>query len=170
MLIRKENTTDYNEVYKVIKTAFKTAEHSDGNEQDLVVSLRKSSAFLSELSLVAECDGKIVGHVLFTKVNIGSKLELALAPLSVIPEYQKKGIGTALINEGHRMAKKLGFGYSIVLGDNNYYKRAGYVPAEIYGIKAPFDVPSENFMAFKLNEDTTPIEGIVKYADEFGIN
>lgn len=169
MLIRKEKNTDFEEVYKIIKTAFETAEHSDGNEQDLVVSLRESKSFISELSLVAECDGKIVGHISFTKVHIGDKEELALAPLSVLPKYQRQGIGRALINEGHKIAKELGFKYSIVLGDENYYPRLGYIPANKYGIKAPFDVPSANFMAFKVCDNVNSIKGVVKYADEFGI-
>ena len=64
LTIRQENKNDYEEVYKVIKTAFETAEHSDGNEQELVVALRKSDNFIPELSLVAVMDNKIVGYIL----------------------------------------------------------------------------------------------------------
>ena len=88
--IRKENKNDYNEVYNVIKKAFETAEHSDENEQDLVVRLRKSKAFIPELSLVAVEENKIVGYILFTKIKIKDNIELALAPLAVLPEYQRK--------------------------------------------------------------------------------
>ena len=167
--IRKENVNDYTEVYNVIKTAFETAEHSDGNEQDLVVALRKSNNYIPELSLVAIDNDKIVGYILFTKIKIGESEELALAPLGVLPEYQRQGIGSKLITEGHRIAKKLGYHYSIVLGSENYYPKFGYVPAIEYGIEAPFDVPSKNFMAIKLNESNVEIKGIVKYAKEFGI-
>lgn len=167
--IRKENVNDYTEVYNVIKTAFETAEHSDGNEQDLVVVLRKSNNFIPKLSLVAIDNDKIVGYILFTKIKIGESEELALAPLGVLPEYQRQGIGSKLITEGHRIAKKLGYHYSIVLGSENYYPKFGYVPAIEYGIEAPFDVPSKNFMAIKLNESNVEIKGIVKYAKEFGI-
>ncbi len=88
--IRKETKNDYNEVYDVIKTAFETAEHSDGNEHNLVVALRKSANFISDLSLVAVGDNQIVGYILFTKMKIGEYEELALAPLAVLPQYQKK--------------------------------------------------------------------------------
>lgn len=105
MYIRKETTTDYEAVYSVVKCAFESSEHADGNEQDLVDALRKGDAFIPELSLVAEADGKIVGHIMFTKAMVNGKTVLALAPLSVLPEYQRKGIGKALIQEGHRIAK-----------------------------------------------------------------
>ena len=169
MLIRQENNKDFDQVYSVVKKAFQMAEHSDGNEQDLVVALRKSDAFIPELSLVAEIDGKIVGHIMFTKIEIGNHTELTLAPLAVLPEYQKQGVGAALIKEGHRIAKELGYQYSVVLGSETYYPRYGYIPAKQLGIKAPFEVASENFMAIKLQENAEPINGIVKYAKEFGI-
>lgn len=97
MIIRTEQKKDYDCVYRLVKSAFKTAEQSDGNEQDLVNALRKSSAFIPELSLVAGINEKIVGHIMFTKLQIGSHTALALAPLSVLPQYQRKGIGTSLI-------------------------------------------------------------------------
>ena len=167
--IRQANKNDYEEIYNVVKTAFETAEHCDGNEQDLVVVLRKGDNFIPELSLVALEDNKIVGYILFTKIRIGEYEEVALAPLGVLPKYQKKGIGSKLIKEGHIIAKKLGYHYSVVLGSNEYYSKFGYIPAVEYGIKAPFEVPSENFMAIKLNDTSEDVQGIVKYAKEFGI-
>ena len=169
LIVRQENKHDYEEVYNVLKTAFETAEHSDGNEQDLVVDLRKSDNFIPELSLVAVKDDKIVGYILFTKIKIGKYEELALAPLGVLPEYQRQGIGSDLIKQGHKIAKKLGYHYSIVLGSDKYYPRFGYIPAKEYGILAPFDVPDENFMAIKLNDTNEIIKGTVQYAKEFGI-
>ncbi len=148
MLIRKEEFKDYKTIYTVVKSAFDNAEHSDGNEHDLVDALRKGEAFIPDLSLVAETGGKIVGHIMFTKAKIGEDTVLALAPLSVLPEYQKMGIGMSLIKEGHRIADK--FGYSIVLGSEKYYPKAGYVPADNFGIKPPFDVSRVNFMACKV--------------------
>lgn len=96
------------------------------NEQDLVNALRQSVAYIPELSLVTEIDGRIAGHIMFTKVQIGESVQLALAPLSVLPEYQRQGIGSALIREGHKRAGELGYGYSIVLGSEAYYPKAGY--------------------------------------------
>lgn len=170
MLIRKEEPRDWEAVYSLVKEAFASAEHSDGNEQDLVNALRKSEAFIPELSLVAEADGKIVGHILFTRARAGGDIVLALAPLSVLPEYQRKGIGVSLIREGHHIAGELGYEYSIVLGSEHYYPKAGYVPASQFGITPPFDVPNENFMAYKIKADASSIYGVIQYAKEFGID
>ena len=170
MIIRQERPEDYDTVYHVVKEAFENAEYTDGNEQNLVAALRKSKSFIPELSLVAVEDEKIVGHILFTKAKIENNTVLALAPLSVLPEYQRQGIGTALIKEGHRIAKKLGYEYSVVLGSENYYPKTGYLPADTFGIKPPFDVSRKNFMAYKLNDNKLHIQGIIKYAKEFGIN
>lgn len=169
MNIRTEQPADQQAVYDVVKRAFETAAHRDGNEQDLVNALRDSDAFIPELSLVAEQGGKIVGHILFTKVQIGTQQALALAPLSVLPEYQRQGIGSALISKGHKRAALLGYSYSVVLGSETYYPRMGYVTARTWGILPPFDVPDENFMAYRLREDAPEVSGIVRYAAAFGI-
>lgn len=169
MIIRRENEKDYEEIYALVKQAFESAEQADGNEQDLVNNLRSGNAYIPELSLVAEIDEKIVGHIMFSKAFVGNCEVLALAPLSVLPAYQRQGIGTALIKEGHRIAGKLGYSYSVVLGSENYYPKAGYLPADEYGIKAPFDVPRNNFMAYKLRDIVPEISGTMKYAKEFGI-
>lgn len=168
--IRQENQADYAAVYEVVKEAFAAAEHSGGTEQELVTALRKSASFIPELSLVAVDGEKIVGHILFTRARVGKDIELALAPLSVAPGCQRKGIGMALMEEGHRIAKSLGYGYSIVLGHPGYYPKAGYVPASVYGISASFDVPDENFMALKLNGQAKRIEGCIQYDAAFGID
>lgn len=170
MVIRREEATDHSTVYFLVKRAFETAEHTDGSEHNLVNALRKSQAYIPGLSLVAEMDGKIVGHIMFTRAEAGDAAVLALAPLSVLPEYQRRGVGTALIREGHRIAGELGYGWSIVLGSETYYPRVGYLPADVFGIKAPFDVPRENFMACKLSEGAPAVHGTVRYAKEFGID
>ena len=121
MIHRQEKSKEFHLIHSLIKAAFDSAEHADGNEQDLVDALRKGDSYVPELSLVAEIDGKIVGHIMFTKLRIGNSTQLALAPLSVLPEYQKQGIGTALIHEGHKRARTLGYWYSVVLGNEKYY-------------------------------------------------
>ena len=131
--IRQENIKDYEEVYNVIKRAFETAEHRDGNEHDLVNELRKGDSFIPKLSLVAIKENKIVGYILFTKIKIGEYEEITLAPLAVLPEYQKQGIGSKLIEEGHRIAKELGYHYSVFLGSEKYYPKFGYIPAIAVG-------------------------------------
>ena len=167
--IRQETEKDYAEIYNVVKRAFETAEHSDGNEQELVSALRKGGGYIPELSLAAVRDGKIVGYIMFTKIKIGGYEELALAPLAVLPEYQRQRIGAGLINYAHKTAERLGYHYSVVLGSENYYPKLGYLPASRYGIKAPFDVPDKNFMAARLNDSKVDIKGTVRYAEEFGI-
>lgn len=167
--IRQESKNDYKEVYNVVKKAFETAEHSDGNEQDLVVELRSSNNFIPELSLVAIKDKKIVGHIMFTKIMIGKTVEIALAPLAILPEYQKQGIGTKLISEGHRIAKEMGYHYCVVIGSEKFYPKIGYIPAENFEIIAPFQIDSKNFMAIKLNDTKEQANGVVKYAKEFKI-
>lgn len=169
MNIRQEQPSDHDTVYQIVKLAFESAEHRDGNEQDLVVALRNSKAFVPELSLVALCDGHVVGHILFTEVKVGEKTALALAPLSVLPAYQHQGIGLSLMAEGHKIARELGYEYSIVLGDPCYYPKAGYRSADLFGIVAPFEVPSDAFMAIKLKPTAEPIQGIVEYDPAFGM-
>ncbi len=170
MIIREEKAGETEIIYQLVKKAFAYAEHSDGNEHHLVTKLRKSDAYIPALSLVAEKNGEIVGHIMFTRATVQDCEVLALAPLSVLPEYQMQGVGSALIQEGHNIAKKLGFGYSVVLGSENYYPKFGYVTAEKHGIKAPFDVPQENFMVKKIDENAPKICGVIKYAIEFGID
>ena len=167
--IRQENIKDYEEVYNVIKRAFETAEHRDGNEHDLVNELRKGDSFIPKLSLVAIKENKIVGYILFTKIKIGEYEEITLAPLAVLPEYQKQGIGSKLIEEGHRIAKELGYDFSVVLGYPEYYSKSGYIPASRYGIKAPFIVDDEYFMALCLTNNPFPLNGVMKYDDAFNI-
>lgn len=169
MRIRRETSKDHELVYELVKAAFQTAEHSDGNEQDLVNSLRKSAAFVPALSLVAEIDGKIVGHILFTEAKVGEDTVLVLAPLSVDPAFQRRGVGAALITEGHELARKLGYSHSLVLGSEQYYPRFGYLPAESFGIQTPPGIPSANFMAISLQNPQRPVNGAVTYAQEFGI-
>ena len=180
MILRSEQPSDYDAVYHVIKDAFETAEERDGNEQDLVVALRKSDAFIPSLSIVAEIDGVVVGHILFTKITLISNdsavvdeaidgAALALAPLSVLPAYQQQGIGGALIEEGHRRAREMGYDYSVVLGSATYYPRFGYIPADELGILPCFEVPRENFMAHQLRDETSRVSGVVRYAKEFGV-
>lgn len=167
--IRQEQPTDYDAVYQVVKEAFADAEHTDGDEQDLVVRLRKSKSFIPELSLVAVEDEQIVGHILFTRAAVNGIEVLALAPLSVLPKYQNRGIGQSLIKQGHIIAQKMGYRYSVVLGHEKYYPKSGYVPASQYGIKAPFEVEDESFMAICLNGTIGKLNGVMEYDEAFGL-
>ncbi len=168
--IRQEGIEDHKVVYDLVEKAFKGAEHTDGNEQNLVEALRRGKAFIPELSLVAEVEKKIVGHILFTEARIGEDIILVLAPVSVLPEYQGEGVGGRLIEEGHRIARELGYRGVVLLGYPAYYSKFGYVPSVTYGIKSPFEVPEEYFMAVELREGSLEeIEGTLEFPEEFGI-
>lgn len=168
--IRQERIEDYKEVYEVVKKTFEQAEHTDGNEQNLVDALRKGDAFVPELSLVAEEDNKIIGHILFTEVKVGKDTLLGLAPVSVLPGYQKKGIGGKLIEAGHRIAREMGYRGIVLLGYPAYYPKFGYKPSVNFGIKPSFEIPAEFFMAVELEKGSLDgVEGVVQYAKEFGI-
>ena len=172
VILRTETPADYKAVAHVIEEAFKTEQFSDGSEQFLVGKLRKSKAFIPELSIVADYNGEIVGHVLLTKIKIKSETEtfesLALAPVSVMPEFQKKGIGGQLIKESHSVAKTLGYQSIVILGHENYYPKFGYELCSKYGIKIPFEAPDENCLVIELVKDgLSGVSGTVQYDKAF---
>lgn len=109
---------------------------------------------------------------MFTKLIIKDEENkhesLALAPVSVLPAYQNKGVGSKIINEGLKLAKEMGFKSVIVLGHDKYYPRFGFKPASIWGIKAAFEVPEKMFVALELkNKGLEGITGTVVYGQEF---
>ncbi|RHW43101.1 N-acetyltransferase [Neobacillus notoginsengisoli] len=168
--IRQEVAEDIQAVEEVIKRAFANVEMSDQTEHELVARLRNSEAFVPELSLVAVKGeaGEVIGHILFSKATIGQSETLALAPVSVLPEYQNQGIGGQLINEGLKWAKKIGYGSVIVLGHPEYYPKFGFKKASLWGVKAPWDVPDEAFMALELTPAALEgVFGVVRYSDAF---
>ena len=92
-----------------------------------------------------------MGHILLSKIKISEAESLALAPVSVLPEYQNIGVGGLLITEALKDAKELGYNSVVVLGHPEYYPKFGFKKASLWGIKAPFDVPDEAFMAIELS-------------------
>lgn len=173
--IRQEHIEDRAQVEQLIQKAFLRAEHTDGNEHHLVHILRFSASFIPELSLIAVLDGRIAGHILFTKLTINPKQgeshsSLAIASLAVHPDFQNRGIGGMLIDEGHRIGRDMGF-QSVILSDpTGYYSRFGYKSASYWNIKAPFDIADEAFLAFELTPFALKgVTGYVDYPPEFGI-
>ncbi len=169
LCIRQETPEDHAAIHALVRAAFAHAEHSDGTEQELVAALRRSAAFIPALSLVAVVDGRPAGHILFTRAYVGSAPVLALAPLAVLPEYRKRGIGGALVREGHRIGRGLGYHYALVLGNARYYGRFGYESARRLGIGAPPGLPAAFFLAARLVKGAPPLRGMAVYAGEFGL-
>lgn len=172
LTIREEEIKDYNEVEKVVEESFKTAEFSDKDEHNLVRRLRNSNEFIKELSLIAEDENKILGYVLLTKALIKAESTsyetLALAPLAVLPEYQKSGIGKNLMNKAIERARELGYKSIVVLGHEKYYPKFGFEKAIKYGVKAPFEVPDEAYMILELLPGgLNGVSGIVEYSKAF---
>ncbi len=172
--LRSETAADYAAVEALVKSAFEHAPHSDGSEHLLVARLRASAAFIPALSIVAEHKGELVGYILLTSNGICSQTQchttLALAPLAVLPSLQRQGVGTALMGKAHAVAKKLGYGSIIVLGDPAYYGRFGYLPCSNFGITLPFEAPAEYMMAKELTPDSLKeISGEVCYDPAFGV-
>ena len=145
MFVREENSSDYNEVFKVVENAFKNAEHTNHKEQFLLEKLRESDEFIPQLSLVCVLNNKIIGHVMLTKAFINKDFKsLIVAPLSVLPEYQRKGVGTLLMKEAHKRALELGYTNVVLVGHPSYYPRFGYKKLSTWGIKMPFDIEDDD--------------------------
>ena len=170
--IRKEKKEDYKITEEVVKEAFANEEYSDQREHRLVASLRNSDEFIPDLSLVALHRDKIIGHILLSKIFIvkdeKSIESLALAPVSVLPNYQNKGVGQSLIQKSLEVAEKLNFDSVIVMGHSEYYPKFGFKKASNWGIKAPFEVPDEFLMAIELKKNALDkTSGIIQYSDAF---
>lgn len=166
VIVRPEKSGDIEEVYSLIEAAF-----GQKTEAELVEKLREKDGFNPKLSLVAVHRNKIVGHVLFYPLKIkaaGGKTTLCLAPLSVLPAFQHKGVGGKLIKAGLRAAEHLGFESIVVVGHPEYYLKLGFKKASNWGLKVAFECPDEAFMALELKEDALKdAEGVVDFLPEY---
>jgi putative acetyltransferase len=144
MLIRPETHADSDAIEALTIAAFLTAPHTDHNEQLIVRDLRKAGAL--SLSLVAEREGKVVGHLCFSPVSItdGSEKWFGLGPISVSPEWQGKGVGSRLMKAGLAALEANGAAGCVVLGDPGFYGRFGFVADANLVLPG---VPPEYFMA-----------------------
>jgi putative acetyltransferase len=165
MQIRTEIPTDYPAIANLLRAAFKQEA-----EALLVERLRLSARYIPELTLVAEKEGLVVGHILFSYIDlVGAKTlpVLGLAPLAVHPEYQRQGIGSALAQAGLAEAEKRGESIAIVLGHPPFYSRFGFEPSVRYGIESPFPVPAEFFMVKFLKTELQGYPGKIIYPSAF---
>jgi putative acetyltransferase len=158
VLIRSETSADVSAIAEVTAAAFKTLAISNQTEQFIIAALR--AAKVLTISLVAEADGRVVGHIAFSPVTIsdGSSSWYGLGPVSVLPEYQRRGIGSALIQEGISRLKDLGARGCCLVGHPEFYRRFGFQNIRALVHKG---VPEEVFFALSLGGDIP--QGIVEF-------
>ncbi|WP_337100038.1 GNAT family N-acetyltransferase [Paenibacillus sp. YIM B09110] len=169
MRIRTENQADYAQVHQVNFAAFGNRE----DEAKLVERIRETSYFVPELSIVAEEDGVIIGHILLSKADVVDGEQhyevLALAPVAVDPNHQKQGVGKQLIHEALQRGKELGYAIVLLIGHPTYYPKFGFQPARSYGLELKqFEVSDDVFMVCELQENALKrIKGELIYPSAF---
>jgi putative acetyltransferase len=164
VLIRHETPGDIELVRAVNEAAF-----GRPSEADLVDALRERAR--PHVSLVAERNGAIVGHIMFSPATLARSHDLhvmALGPMAVMPAHQRIGIGSLLVRKGLETCTGLGAAAVIVLGHPAYYPRFGFAPSVRFGIRSEYDVPDEVFMAMELVPGAlAETGGIVHYHEAF---
>jgi putative acetyltransferase len=163
-MIGQEQAGDANQIRLVHQQAF------GGQTEAAIVDALRGSA--GAVSLIATVENRIVGHILFTPVQIDGIAPNApaagLAPLAVLPEHQRQGIGSALVRAGLEACRSRGCSLVVVLGHPEYYSRFGFVQASTVGLACEFPVPVEAFMALELAAgELHHARGIVRYRPEF---
>ena len=165
IVVRLEKSEDFPAVRDLNLAAF-----PNEGEANLVDTLRANGK--AALSLVAIHDNRVVGHILFSPVtlesNDGGHLVWGLAPMAVLPEFQRQGVGSLLVTTGLKHSKRLGVGSVIVLGHPGYYPRFGFDKASRFGVRCEYDVPDECFMLIELKDgESDRISGLARYQPEF---
>lgn len=165
MNIREEQSSDIEKIYKV-----NTEEFESKAEANLVNALRNSGCKF--ISLVAEIESEVVGHILFTPVELTENKNnlkiMGLAPMAVLSQFQNRGIGSKLVSAGLEICKSQGSDAVAVLGHPAYYPKFGFTPSVNFDIKSEYDVPTDVFMILELvPEALKDHKGIIKYHEEF---
>lgn len=163
-MIRDTAPSDYPAIRQIVRHAF-----AQNDEADLVEQLRADGDVLFELVAAAEI--ALQGHILYSRLEIereaGAMEAAALAPVSVLPAFQRTGLGKALIEAGNVRCAALALPAIIVLGDPDYYSRFGFSAAATESLQAPFSGPA--FMALELRPGALKAGGCVRYARAFGV-
>lgn len=167
--IRGERPDDSAKITDVVRRAYADVSHSDHREHLMIQRLRETNAYIPALSLLAEVREEAVGHIFLTQAYIrngqSAVATLALAPLSVIPEAQSRGVGKRLVGAAHQRAIELGFATILLVGNPGYYPQFGYERLSRYPITLPFDAPDENCMVLALKPHALDgVAGIAQYA------
>jgi putative acetyltransferase len=164
MTIRTETAGDAPAIHAVNAAAF-----GQNAEADLVDALREQADPI--ISLVADDDGAVVGHILFSPVTLSNHADLrimGLAPMAVLPSHQRRGIGSALVRAGLERCAQIGGVAVVVLGHADFYPRFGFVPASRFTIACTYDVPDDVFMAIELTPGALAgRSGTVRYHQAF---
>lgn len=159
--IRPSTEQDLEAVLSVEREAF-----GSNDEAELVDNLLRDPTAQPLISLLAFVDDRPAGHILFTKIGLAgpdvAPQAMLLAPLAVIPEFQKMGIGGALIKEALRIATEQGAELVFVLGHPDYYPRSGFRPAGQFGLEAPYPIPAKNAGAWMVIETKPDLIGRIK--------
>ena len=162
MIIRDEKTSDIEAITEITLAAFADEPHSDHTEQFIVNALRADNALT--VSLVAEIEGRVVGHVAFSPVTIsdGSRDWYGVGPLSVAPGYQRQGIGKSLMHEGLLLLKAGGAKGCVLVGDPKYYERFGFRSLPDLTLEG---VPPENLLVLPFGNNKA--HGAVAFHEGF---
>ncbi|MEV4613677.1 N-acetyltransferase [Kitasatospora sp. NPDC049258] len=160
---RVENPADAPATRRVHMAAFPGPE-----EADLVDALRRDEAWVPALSVVAVDERDlIIGHVLMTRLQVGEGRALSLAPVAVAPEWQRKGVGDALVRAALAAAEAAGEQLVVVLGDPDYYGRFGFEPASRHRVSGPFEAPDAYFQVLPLGGYDGSTQGVCRYPAPF---
>ena len=163
--VRAESVGDIQSIRKVNLAAF-----PGPDEAGLVEKLRSNKSFV--FSFVALMGGEVIGHILFSPVTLEPEQSTlrgaGLAPVAVLPEFQRRGIGSLLIRHGIEQCRKAGYDYIVLLGHPDYYPHFGFVPSVKYNIRCEYDAPVEAFMILELRTGALAgHSGTIKYLPEF---
>lgn len=159
--IRDEELHDTDAVRKVHRQAF-----AQDDEGRIVDALRANGAVT--LSLVAVDHQSIVGHILFSPLSVGNLVGAALGPMAVVPRYQRRGIGTRLVESGIERLRTMACPFIVVIGHPHFYPRFGFGPAAAHGLTCEWDVPDDAFMVRILDPEVRGrLEGLARYRAEF---
>lgn len=163
-IIRLEEPRDQKAVRNVNESAF-----GGPTEADLVEALHRAGAAV--VALVAELNGEVVGHILFSPVFVTpatTKQLVGLGPMAVAPKFQRRGIGTLLVEEGLKRCHAGGAEAVVVVGHPEYYPRFGFRPANGFGLRCEYDVPADVFMVLELVPNSLRhVSGLVHYHNAF---